>query len=113
VISECLLIDTVDDSKVVHRLEEYCGLHDFSQITPGSFDDGAEVLEHLFRLFLDAAGHDLSSRRIKWDAPRDEQEVSEFDSLRIWSNSAWGVGGEDGGQGWVGRNCGRHCSLEG
>jgi len=104
-------------------------LYDFSQTTAGSFNDRAEVLENLFRLFFNAASHDISRRRIKWDVPRDEQKVSEFDGLRVWTYCAWGAyrgcllgplkkengltGCEDGGQGWVGRDRGRHCSLEG
>jgi len=69
VVAECLFVDGVDDSEVVHRLEKYRCLHNFSQITAGSFNNCAEVLECLFCLFLDTASHGLSSRRIKWNVP--------------------------------------------
>lgn len=42
-------------------------------------------------MFIDAASHDLPSRRIKRDVPRDEQKVPEFYGLRIRANRAWGV----------------------
>ena len=69
----------------------YRRLCDFSQITAGSFNNCAEVLECLFCLLLDTASHDLSSRRIKRDVPRDEQKIPEFYGLRIWADGAWGV----------------------
>lgn len=108
-IAERLFVDAVDSSKVVHRLEEYLegdivgyrvrdesrssyrGLYHFSQMTTGSFNNCAEVLECLFCLFIDAAGHDLPGRRIKRDVPRDEQKIPEFYGLRIWANRTWGV----------------------
>jgi len=90
-ISERLFIDAVDGSKVVHRLEEYRRLYDFSQITAGSFNDCAEVLECLFCLFIDAASYNLPSRRIKWDVSRDEQKIPKFYGLRVRANRAWGV----------------------
>jgi len=97
VVAKCQFVDAVDDSEVVHRLEKHRRLHDFPQITAGSFNNCAEVPECLFCLFLDTAGHDLSSRGIKRDVPRDEQEIPEFDSLGIRANRARGVGGKDGG----------------
>lgn len=69
----------------------YRRLYDFSQITAGSFNNCAEVLECLLCLLLDTASHDLSGRRIKWDVPRDEQKIPEFYGLGIWADGAWGV----------------------
>lgn len=69
VIAERLLVDLVDDGKVIHGFEEHGRFYNFSHITSRGLNHRTEVLEYLFRLFFDTASNELPGRGIERDVP--------------------------------------------
>src|SRR5205823_4427335 len=62
----------------------------------GGVEDGAEVLHDAARLGGDVAVHELTRRRIEWDLPRQEKQLTRANRLGVRADRLWGVGTDDG-----------------
>lgn len=86
------LIERDLDRRYTHAT--HSGFGDLAELRASSLNDGLEVLQRLLGLLDNTAGYDLHRGGIERDASRAEQEVADFDALRV---------GPDG--------CGRFCSC--
>src|SRR5262245_52277161 len=76
-------IDLVHGDEAVHALQEHGGLDGALEVAARGLQHGAQVLQHLMRLFGDTAGHEVAGLVIERDLAGTEHQAVGDDGLRI------------------------------
>ena len=79
---EELLVDLVDDTEVVHVLDEDGGLDNIRSLQARGLNDSLDVLEGLASLSGDALGHGTGGR-VDGDLTRGNDDVTEINTLDV------------------------------
>ena len=82
-LAEHLGINTVKRYKVIHILDEYCGLNNIGKRRPSSFKNILQVCYYLTSLIFNGNSFDGISRRIDRNLTRAENKTAYFKSLTI------------------------------
>ena len=111
-IAEEIGVSCVDLREIVHGFQEhldrkerlassdigsriinstYRGFHNFAQLRPSGLHNGLEVFQSLFSLLLYTSIHNQGASWIERDTTRAEEQISDFDCLRIRTDSRWGL----------------------
>ena len=83
VVAHRLAVDRVELAEVAEVGEEDRRLHHPIEVDAGVAQDRAQVGEHLARLGLEAARHQLAGRRVEAHLPAGEEPAVETDRLRV------------------------------
>ncbi len=82
-LTEHLGINTVKRYKVIHILNEYCGLNNIGKRRPGRFKNILQVCYYLTSLIFNGNRFDGISRRINRNLTRAENKTAYFKSLTV------------------------------